>query len=65
MRRRPAYTVEVPLVPGTQPPTLGPYGTLQKARTVAASYEHRCDLRRQDVAIRRDDAFVEYCGPSR
>ena len=60
-------TVWAPRTPGAQESVVGTCDTMSDARRVAAAFEDRRDLRRQDVVIRlgRDGKIVERCGPCR
>jgi hypothetical protein len=60
-------TVWAPATPGAEPSLVGQCDTIADAREIAERFEHRRDLRMQDVVIRagRDGKIVELCGPCR
>jgi hypothetical protein len=60
------FYVVAPLTPGAAPSPTGHYETLEQARSAAARFADRKDLRMQDVSIRRcTDMHVEHVGPCR
>lgn len=61
-------TVWAPATPGAEISVVGTADTMVEARAIAARYQHRKDLRMQDVFIRlgKDGKIVEgNCGPCR
>ncbi len=58
--------VWAPAVPGHDATIVGTADTMEQARKIAARYDHRRDLRMQDVTIRlASGKIVEKCGPCR
>jgi hypothetical protein len=60
-----AYQVYAPATPGSDATLIGQAEKLSVARSIAAQFSHRRDLRMQDVAIYRGSERVEFCGPCR
>jgi len=60
-------TVWAPSTPGADQSPVGFCDTIEEARAIAARYNHRKDLRGQDVVVRlgRDGKIIEKCGPCR
>jgi hypothetical protein len=67
MTTQPKLTVWAPATPGAAETIVGTAETIAEARTIAARYDHRRDLRMSDVVIRlgRDGKRIESCGPCR
>lgn len=59
--------VIAPRTPGAQPTVVGSADTIAEARAIAANFDHRRDLRRQDVVIRlrHSGKRIEFAGPCR
>ena len=58
--------VWAPAVPGHDATIVGTADTMEQAREIASRYDHRRDLRMQDVTIRlASGKIVEKCGPCR
>jgi hypothetical protein len=65
MSKKPEIKVYAPAVPGADATVVAVCETMERAREVASRYEHRRDLRMQDVTIRVGDKVIEKCGPCR
>lgn len=62
------FTLWAPRTPGSHPEPVAFCDTIEEALDIAAArFDHRKDLRWQDVVVRlgRDGRIIERCGPFR